>query len=314
MTTPVLQVIATGGTIASHLEGQEWISLPGAQLIEELGPLPATVQVRDVASGDSASLTPTAMAAVATAIDEAVAAGVDGVVVTHGTDTLELTAFACDLLLGGTPQVPVIFTGSMRPHSHPEPDGPENLRQALALAATPALRLHGVVAVLDGEVHRAAEICKIDATQVQAFVSIPGPPLGTVDGDQFSGPAPTPRSWSRPRDLEATVPLLTVYPGMAPAAIAAAADGADGLVLEVFGALNLPHYLWGVVYELGHGGLPIILAGRPYATGYRDEGLDFLGVVGSGGRSAQKARLALAAACSTGDVATNLPIYLGVQP
>jgi len=64
----------------------------------------------------------------------------------------------------------------------------------------------------------------------------------------------------------------------------------------VFGDLNLPAGLWEVVYRIAHEGLPVVLAGRPHATGFRNEGLDFLGVVGSAGRSSMKARLALMAA------------------
>lgn len=314
-----LHLFATGGTIASHFNGATWQSLPGHELVLELGLRADQVKVSDLASGDSASITPAQMAGFARAINEAIDDGAAGIVLTHGTDTMEQSAYVLDLLLGPTLRVPVVVTGSMRPHSHDAPDGPTNLADALALAAHSDLAAHGVVVALNGKIHRAAEVTKINATSTDAFVSVPGPPLGTfAHGVATLGPVRD-RNWVTPKNLDREVAFLSVYPGMDKELLTTVGSGCDGLVLEVFGALNLPLPLWQATYDLAHGGVAVVFAGRPYATGWTDGGLDFLGVVGSCGRSALKARLALMAALATGttkaETRTLLGTYLnGTQP
>ena len=111
-----VQVIATGGTIASHWDGAEWTNIDGASLIAELGELPVDVHVTDVVAGPSSNLSVDQMVRIARSVQTALAEGADGVVVVHGTDTIELTAFTTQLLLGTDDRrAPVVFTGSMRP-------------------------------------------------------------------------------------------------------------------------------------------------------------------------------------------------------
>lgn len=296
MKRPRIHIVATGGTISSHFDGNSWTELRGRQLVDELGHLPANVSVEDAAGGDSASLTPTSMLGIVRAAERAVQAGADGVVITHGTDTMDQTAYLADLFLGPDLQVPVVVTGAMRPHSAPDPDGPANLAAAVELACNPRTARFGVVAVLNGTAHRAAELTKVDATQLDAFVSVPGPPLASIEDLAAGLGEPRSRSWLTPKGVAPGVRLLAAYPDMDPELVSSFAEGATGLVIEVLGDLNLPSGLWEVVYRLAHDGLLVVLAARPYATGFRNEGLDFLGVVGSAGRSAMKARLALMAA------------------
>ena len=87
-----VHVIATGGTIASHWDGAEWTNIDGASLIAELGELPVDVHVTDVAAGPSSNLSVDQMVRIARSVQTALAEGADGVVVVHGTDTIELTA------------------------------------------------------------------------------------------------------------------------------------------------------------------------------------------------------------------------------
>ncbi|MGC8512214.1 MAG: asparaginase [Acidimicrobiales bacterium] len=296
MRTGRIHVVATGGTISSHFDGTKWAELSGGDLVAELGELRAQVSVQDAATGDSASLTPPRMLEIVRAVEDALGAGADGVVVTHGTDTMEQTAYLADLFLGPDLRAPVVFTGAMRPHSAPGSDGKANLAAAIALAGEPDIARHGVVAVLNGAIHRAVELAKVDATRLDAFVSIPGPRLGRVGDPVADLGEPLRRCWQTPTCLKGGVRLLAAYPELEPGLVAQFAAGSRGLVIEVFGALNLPGGLWEVVHRLAHEDLPVVLAGRPYATGFNDEGLDFLGVVGSAGRSAMKARLALMAA------------------
>jgi len=302
-----IHVVATGGTISSHYDGEQWTGLSGHELLGELGLSDQNISVEDVATGDSASLSPEDMLGITRHVEAAISAGAAGVVVTHGTDSLELTAYLMDLFLGPTLSVPVVITGSMRPHSHPEPDGPENLRHALQLVRDPACAERGVVVLLDDVIYSAAQVVKRDASRREAFTAVPGPALGSWGEAGATWNSPPPRSWQTPNGLVDAVPLVTIFSGMAPELLRGIATSAQGLVLEVFGDLNLPLPLWDVVYELSHLGLPIVFAGRPYAPGFRNEGLDFLGVVGSCGRTAPKARLALMAAL--GSLAAGEELY-----
>ena len=95
-----VHVVATGGTITSHHDGTAWHNLDGPTLIAELDDLPVDVVVRDVAAGPSSNLSVDDMVAIAGHVREALADGAQGVVVIHGTDTMELTAFVTQLLLG----------------------------------------------------------------------------------------------------------------------------------------------------------------------------------------------------------------------
>ena len=102
---------------------------------------------------------------------------VAGVVVTHGTDTLEETAFFLQSVLA--PAKPVVLTCAMRPATALAPDGPQNLRDAIGVAATPGAR--GVVAVCAGTIHAAADVQKVHTYRLDAFDSGDAGPLGYVE-------------------------------------------------------------------------------------------------------------------------------------
>ncbi len=310
-----VHVLATGGTIASHLDGDEWRELDGATLLDELdrARLAAAgldpdreVVVTDIASGPSSNLGIDEMVAIVRRIEASLGDGATGVVVTHGTDTIELTAFVCELLLGiDDDRAPVVLTGSMRAHSHPQPDGPANLLDALTVASAPEARGREVLVCLGGTLHRAADIAKHDATSLDAFTSHPFAPVGTVEHGRVAfSTAPPPH---RPAlQLPATgtstdVPLVTCYPGITAADLAAILEGRRGAVLEVFGDLNAPRQLWRPIHDASAAGTVVVLASRAFTATTRTAALARLGAVGSGGRAAQEARLALIAALATTD-------------
>ena len=106
---------------------------------------------------------------------------VDGIVITHGTDTMEETAFFLDLVVKS--DKPVVLVGSMRPATAISADGPGNLYNAVAVAANPGAKGRGVLVVLNDEVHAARNVTKTDTTSVETFKS----------------PEPRPgRAWSTP--------------------------------------------------------------------------------------------------------------------
>jgi L-asparaginase len=290
-----VHVIATGGTISSHFDGHEWTNLGGAALVAELD-LGAPVEVYDVAAGPSSNLTTEAMIDIAHRVATALAAGASGVVVVHGTDTMELTAFVTQLVVGTHPQRrPVVFTGSMRVHSHPAPDGPRNLRDAIDVAGSEAAMGADVLVCMEGELHAADRVHKRSAASVDAFTSAPFEPVGSVvDGTvQLHGPWP-----ARPvaTAFVDDVPLVACYPGIPAAALVAAVAHSPGIVVEAFGDLNVPQQLWLPIHEAWGRGALVVLASRPFTPTATGDGLDMLGAVGAGGLTAQKARLASMAA------------------
>jgi L-asparaginase len=294
-------VIATGGTISSHFDGTDWTNLDGPTLIHELGPLPVEVRVDDVAAGPSSNQSADDMVAIADHVRAALDAGARGVVVVHGTDTMELSAFMVQLLLGtvaGRP--PVVFTGSMRVHSHARPDGPRNLRDAIAVAASDGAVGREVLVCVEGVLHAADRVRKQVAVSVDAFASTPFAPVGRVDeGVVTFDMAPAAR---RPaRGVSGPVPLIVCYPGITADTVGAALDGCRGAVVEGYGDLNVPHAIWGPLLVAAQQGMLVVLASSAFTPNVGDDGLRQLGVVGAGGLTAQKARLALMAALGSTD-------------
>lgn len=295
-------LIATGGTIASHHDGTSWTNLDGHALVAELDRHgvadghPIDVEVVDVAAGPSSNLSVDDMAAIVGHVRAAIDAGHDGVVVTHGTDTLDLTAFLADLLLGvGPDRPPVVFTGAMRVHSHPDPDGPRNMLDALRVAAHPSARGREVLVCLDGVLHAADRVVKVDAGSLDAFTSAPLGPVGAVvDGVPVFRHDPPRRPAATA--LEPDVGFVSCVPGLDAADAEHHLHGRRGAVVEGYGDLNLPAALWGPVHRATGAGTLVVVASRAFTATSRSEGLDLLGAVGAGGLTAPKARLAVMAA------------------
>lgn len=307
----MVHVIATGGTIASHLTDGEWVSLPGEVLVKELGPLRVAVDVRDVAAGSSSNLSMDDMMRIVAHVSDAMSTGASGVVVTHGTDTLELTSFLCSLLVD-TSKCAVVFTGAMRPHSATDIDGPRNLRDAIALAADPSTRTHGVVVVLSGTIHSPRHIRKVNSVDIDAFSSYPSSPVGVIidgapkwkgDARSVAAPAPT-------RVLETRVPLIVSYPGIDAALLEQACHGSRGVVVEAFGDLNSPENLWPVIRQAADAGVLVALTSNSFTPTVVNEGLALLGARGMGGLTSQKSRLALACALGDGRTRDAANVYL----
>lgn len=163
---------------------------------------------------------------------------VDGVVVVQGTDVIEETAFLWDLVLD-SPK-PVVVTGAMRAASDPNDDGPENLRNAVRCATSPAMRGTGVCVVLDGTINPADGVTKTHASALDTFQCLDTGPLGRVSGAgvevrRARGPR---RHVATDRAAEG-IPLITAHVAMDGALLDAAAGlRPPGIVVEATGAGN----------------------------------------------------------------------------
>lgn len=235
-------VLTTGGTIASRDDGTgaKTATAPGHELLSSSGATPGLrVRVRDLLSVDSAALTVADLDTIRVAVAAALAEDVLGVVLTHGTDTLEETALLLDLV-HDDPR-PVVLTGAVRAADDEQPDGPGNLRDALAVAASPTARGLGVLVVLGGSAHAARGTRKLHTTALTPFHDPRWGAVGLVTGAGLD----VVRRPRRPAPVVAgplaglRVDVVALYPGADATALDAhVAAGARGLVLETTGSGN----------------------------------------------------------------------------
>jgi L-asparaginase len=227
-------------------------------------------------------------------------ADVDGVVVTHGTDTLEETAFLLDLTLDSAK--PVVFCGAMRTVSEPGWDGPANLMAAVRTAVHGAAPGRGVLVAVGEEIFSAAEVSKWHTQRLDAFRSGRGP-LAIVDRGQvrFLRPPfrPVPLA---PRRLVTNVDLHTMATGVDDALLRASlAHGVRGLVVEATGCGNVPPGALPGLRKALAAKVPVVIVSRcgegrvSPAYGYEGGGqmLEALGVIFGGDLPGPKARIKL---------------------
>ena len=194
-------VLGTGGTIAGWApdpsQGRQYQAgeLRASDLVLGLGVEQDHIVTEEVARIDSKNMDwPVWQSLVARVQHWLDQDDVQGVVVTHGTDTLEETAILLHTLFSG--HKTVVITGAMRAANVPDPDGPANLRHALALAGAPGSA--GVVCVFAGQVHAAASLTKVDCQALNAFGSVDPVALDTALHDKRHPPSfYPPRPWRK---------------------------------------------------------------------------------------------------------------------
>jgi L-asparaginase len=215
---PTVAVFAMGGTIAMGGQGARGVkpSLDAAMLVDAVPQLAevATIEAETFRLLPSPEITIPDLLELATTIEQVVADGAVGVVVTHGTDTMEETAFVLDRLL--TIDAPVVVTGAMRNPTMAGPDGPANLLNAVRIAVHEPARGLGVLVTMNDEIHAARYVQKANTSSTAAFRSVPAGPLGWLaEGTpRLTGRLASRRTVAVSRDAEIpAVALLTATLG-----------------------------------------------------------------------------------------------------
>lgn len=196
----------------------------------------ADLRTRSIVQRPGAHISTADALAIARAALEEAARG-RGVVVTHGTDTIEETAVLCDALHGG--DEPIVLTGAIRPSEAPGADGPANLLDAVAAAGAPATAGLGALVCFAGELHAARAVRKVSSTSPAAFGSPASGPLGAVAERcvRVAARPVRPPALPLPQSLDARVPIVATFLGDDGAGLRCALrDGADAIVLTALGA------------------------------------------------------------------------------
>lgn len=273
---PVVAVLTTGGTIAAlghdRLDltryGETSTSVAAEDLVGSVPELTAVadVRVRAVLDRPSHDLSFDDLMTLAREVDrESRDDGVTGVVVTHGTNTLEETAYFLELTRTGA--TPVVVTGAMRPASALSADGPANLLNAVRLAAAPAARDCGVLVTLNDLVHAAREVTKAASSGVGAFASPRWGPAGRIapTGEVELCAATAGRSIAAAADLGPVprVEIVTSGVGADGALVeAAVAAGTAGIVVAATGGGFMPAGQEAALRRAAEAGVTVLVTTR----------------------------------------------------
>ena len=310
--TPKVVVLTTGGTIASRPDpsGGVVAAASGEELLSAVPGLEgvADVRVEDLFKIGGYLMKPENMLEVARRVRELDSdPDIAGFVVTHGTDTMEETAYLTDLLYAG--DKPVVFTGAQRNAAESDTDGPRNLRDAVRVAVNPASRNLGAVIVMGGSVEGAREATKVHTTAPRAFASPGYGPVGTVTdaGVYIFHPRARPTNLAHESSTLPRVDLVKLVAGVDGTFLRAAKEaGAAGIVLEAFGIGNANHEVLEEVQESVRNSVAVLVVSRcpegRAAPIYGNGGgydLREAGAVFGGSLSGQKARLLLMVGLST---------------
>lgn len=275
-------VLGTGGTIAgTAASAQDTIGYTAAQVgigalldaVPGLAQAAGTAQLvsEQVAQIDSKDMDEDVWKALALRCAAHLAdPGVRAVLVTHGTDTLEETAWFLHRVLAGARHKPVVLVSAMRPATATAPDGPQNLLDAVAVAAAPGAR--GVVAVAAGEIHGAHGVRKVHPQRLHAFDSGEAGPLGWVEQGSVRLAGGWPAAAESADSALQAVARATTWPrveivlshaGATGRAVELlAADGVDGIVVAATGNGTLHHRLQAALEQAQAGGTAVRVSTR----------------------------------------------------
>ena len=232
----------------------------------------------------------------------------DGVVITHGTDTLEETAYFLDTMK--IPPIPIVLTGAMRSSNELGSDGVYNYLSALRVASDDKAADKGVLVVMNDEIHAAKYVTKTHTTNVSTFQTPTHGPLGLIMKQEILYfKTAEPRVRFNLEHIQGLVPIISAYAGMTDELIDMLdLEQLDGLVIQAFGAGNIPKETAQKLENLLQKGIPVALVSRCFngiaepVYAYQGGGVQLqqAGVFFVKELNAQKARLKLLIALNAG--------------
>jgi L-asparaginase len=314
-----IAAVFTGGTIAVSANKASKVvpALSGREILERVPEIAQylpdlKIHVHDFSTLPGPHIAPEMMLTLAGFV-RTLGEHTDGIVITHGTDSMEESAYFLDLVLGDS--VPVVFTGSMHTSTDAAWDGGRNLVDALAVAASSAFRNVGTMIVMNGHVYAASEVTKTHTMKDDTFRSPDFGPLGTVNTLKLDAPRRLREPHHRMNiaigeDVELPyIELLKTYSGMDDTLfIAALKAGASGIVIEAMGQGNVPPGVVNGISRAREKNIPIVITSRcqagPVRPYYAYEGagreLEKLGCIFAPYLTGPKARIKLMLAIAGG--------------
>lgn len=261
-------IVFTGGTFSMVIDEATGGAVPKFSGEELIRRIPYAKELADIECYDfgmypGPHMTPQLMFDLSNKIKEFLAKdNFDGVIVTHGTDTLEETAYLLDLTLGT--KIPVVVIGSMKNASDPDWDGPRNLIDAISICLNDNCKNLGVLVCLNGEINAASEVTKTFTDEIDTFHSLDFGSLGFVDKNRvILNRLPRKLETLNAKNIVTNVDLLTTYAGMNDKFFRFSADTCvDGLVVEALGVGNVPPEAFkGIKYAVDKN-IPVLLVSR----------------------------------------------------
>jgi L-asparaginase len=268
-TKPVVVLIATGGTIAMKIDPVKHAPVPAISGEDLLATVPevsqyANVEVKNISNVPSDYMDPARWSALTSEANTALARPeVAGVIVSHGTDTLEETAYWLDLTVDS--DTPVILIGAQRNASESDFDGPRNLLNAVHIAVDPQSKGKGTLLAMNGQINAAREVTKTHTSSVETFKSGDFGFLGEVDLDRIVYWRSPLRRQHVPMKTDSMpyIEIVPMYGGADGYLIRAALEhGAKGLIVEGLGLGNVNKPMYAAIKEAIAKGVPVVLTSR----------------------------------------------------
>lgn len=258
-------VLHTGGTISMTQEEDGAVGLSTHHPLNQtrnIVPKDIDMTVEEIFNLPSPHITPKEMLVIKNRIEKAQTEGFDGVVITHGTDTLEETAYFLDISF--KKEISVVLTGAMRSSNEIGADGLYNYVQAIITASDDKSKNQGVLVVMNDEIHAARFVTKTHTTSVDTFRTPTFGPIGILSKRQVIYLKEVVEHHAMPiQSVDGKVILVKAYAGMDAMLFDVLKDAqVDGIVIEALGAGNLPPKVIPSLQELIDSGIPVSLVSR----------------------------------------------------
>ncbi len=307
MNNKKIAIIFTGGTMSMRIDPNIHAAVPALTSKEIISMIPninkfCEIEVINYGNIPSPHITPAMMMEIASLVKDTVSKDtISGVIVTHGTDTLEETAYLLDLTIKTSK--PIVLVGAMRNNSELGYDGSSNLAAALCTAVSQKSMDKGVLVVMNNEVNSASEVTKTNTLSLDTFKSPEFGPLGIVDNDEVIFHRNIiPHQYIHTDNIEKKVALIKCVPGIESDVISFyIKSGYKGIVLEAMGRGNVPPSLIEGIKQAIDNNIAVVMVSRcPTGRvldsyGYEGGGkhLRELGVILGGNLPGQKIRIKL---------------------